>query len=215
MPPGKSFADFGLIDASYSYAQFKNDVQKALVDYFGGQHVTRGNKAITVRANSYHVEADVAPFFEHRRYFDNGRFETGVELRTDKGARVINWPEQHYANGVSKNSRTSRRFKGMVRILKCLRHQMNDDNIASSEPIPGFLIECLTWNCPDAVFGNNSYTADVRGCLAHLFNETMNDEKCSEWCEVSELKYLFRGQKWTRQQAHKFISDAWDYLGFE
>jgi len=44
----------------------------------------------------------------------------------------------------------------------------------------------------------------------------MQYDKCSEWGEVSELKYLFRSpQKWTREQAHKFIDAAWDYIGFE
>jgi len=214
LPSGRTREDYGIVSASYTYAQFRNDVGAALYDYFGYSAVTRGNKAFTVRENSYHVEADVAPFFEHRRYRESGSYLSGVELRTDRNQkRVINWPEQHYENGVNKNTATSRRYKGMVRILKCLRHQMNDDGIASTEPIPGFLIECLTWNCPNTCFGKTSYTAEVRSCLAHLFNNTMSDEKCDEWGEVSELKYLFRGnQKWTREQTHKFISDAWDYL---
>jgi len=41
-------------------------------------------------------------------------------------------------------------------------------------------------------------------------------EKCSEWGEINELKYLFRtGQPWTLLQAHSFASAAWDFLGFE
>lgn len=217
LPSNKTKADFGISAAEYTYQQFKDDVEAALVDYFGRAAVVRGNKAFTVRETSYHVEADVAPFFEHRRYSENGRHLSGVEMRPDKGGRIINWPEQHYENGVGKNTRTGRRFKSLVRILKCLRNQMNDDGIAATEPIPGFLLECLIWNVPDGFFGNSTYTDDVRACLAHLFNHTMTDEDdCREWGEVSELKYLFRGsQKWTRQQAHSFLGAAWSYLDLD
>ena len=93
---------------------------------------------------------------------------------------------------------------------------MVDESITSANNIPGFLNECLVWNVPNDQFGNNTYTADVRACLAFLFNNTRANEKCSEWGEVSELKYLFRSfQKWSCQQAHDFIYDAWNYLDFE
>ena len=56
----------------------------------------------------------------------------------------------------------------------------------------------------------------VRDVLARLYNDTLKDENCSEWGEVSELKYLFRPtQPWTRQSSHQFLSDAWDYIGYE
>ncbi len=141
---------------------------------------------------------------------------SGVELRPDNGGRVINWPEQHYENGVRKNNVTDRRFKALTRILKSLCNYMADQNITTAKSMPGFLIECLVWNVPNDKFGHINYGTDVRECLTSLFNNTMRDDQCSEWGEVSELKYLFRlFQKWTREQAHKFISDAWDYLGFK
>jgi hypothetical protein len=44
----------------------------------------------------------------------------------------------------------------------------------------------------------------------------MKGETCSEWGEVSELKYLFHTSKeWTQQQAHDFIDAVWNYVGFE
>ncbi len=218
LPEGYTREHFGLDPSTYDYAQFKNEVGQALVDYFGASAVSRGNKAFDIKANSYHVEADVAPFFEHRRYSTNGTYLSGVELRPDdeRPFKITNWPEQHYDNGVSKNNNTGKRYKAMVRIVKKLCNEMADDGVAAARPIPGFLNECLVWNVPNSNFGNNSYINDVRRCLAHLFNNTLSDEKCSKWGEVSELKYLFRGsKKWTRQQAHSFISAAWDYIGFK
>ena len=40
------------------------------------------------------------------------------------GRLIINYPDQHYANGVSKNTGTGRRFKAVARILKRLRYEM-------------------------------------------------------------------------------------------
>jgi hypothetical protein len=217
-PDGTTKETFGNVGADYLYTTFKNEVEEALVARFGHAAVKRGNKAFDVHENTYRVEADVAPFFEHRRYHVRGDYLSGVELRPDNGrpAKVINWPKQHYDNGVSKNAATGRRYKSMVRILKCLRNEMVENGYGEAEPIPGFLLECLVWNVPNDHFGHTTYRADARACLASLFNNTRSDNTCSQWGEVSELKYLFRpSQKWTRQQANSFLDKAWNYIGFE
>ncbi len=216
-PEGTTQETFGHTDGRYAYATFKNEVGQALVSRFGAASVVRGNKAFDVHANTYRVDADVAAFFEHRRYQRSGDFIFGVELRPDNGrpSKVINWPEQHYSNGVAKNNATRKRFKSVVRILKCLCNEMAESKTSGAIDMPGFLIECLAWNVPNDHFGNTTLTSDVRSALAFLFNNTRSDTDCSEWREVSELKYLFRGtQKWTRAQAHAFVSAAWDYVGF-
>ena len=216
LPEGTTREDFKISPADYAYSTFKNELGEALVAYFGSSAVSRGNKAFNIKENSYHVEADAAPFFEHRRYHKDGSHISGVEFEPDNGGRVINWPEQHYENGVNKNDQTSRNFKAAVRILKSLALDMEDNNVAVAKQIPGFLSECLVWNVPNNSFNYNTYKQIMRACLAHLFNNTRKDEECSEWGEVSELKYLFKGQqKWTSEQAHNFISSAWDYLEFE
>jgi hypothetical protein len=214
-PEGYNQESFGITPATYHYEQFKNEIGEALISYFGSGAVYRGNKAFDVHETSYHVEADVAAFFEHRRYLADGKYLSGVEFQTDKGGRIINWPEQHYQNNVKKNKNTSRAFKSVVRIIKSLCNEMSDNNIQQAKNIPGFLIECLVWNVPDSGFAHENWTGDVRACLAHLFNNIKDEDKCKEWGEVSELKYLFRGpQKWTRLQAFSFIDKAWDYIGF-
>jgi hypothetical protein len=36
------------------------------------------------------------------------------------------------------------------------------------------------------------------------------------WLEVNDVKYLFHStQPWTKEQAHAFVSAAWDYVGFD
>lgn len=213
LPDGTNDATFGLTTADYTHTQFKNDVGEALVAHFGASAVTRGKKAFDVKATQRQVEADVAPFFQHRRYNVNGTYEQGVELRPDDGGRVINWPEQHYDNGVAKHTRTGDRFKKVVRILKCLRNEMDVKGRPAAKPIPRFLIECLVFNVPTRCFGNIKWYDDVMAVLAFLRENTAVESLCSEWGEVSELKYLFRGgQKWTRQLAHDFVKAAEAYI---
>ena len=107
-PQGTTRETFGNVPATYFYKQFKAEVREALKDYFDAGAAIRGSKAFDIKATSHHVEADVAPFYEHRRYSPDGTFLSGVELRPDTGPAIINWPEQHYANGNAKNDRTKR-----------------------------------------------------------------------------------------------------------
>jgi hypothetical protein len=217
-PKGTTKESFGNVDGDYPYPEFKNDVEAALVRYFGRQHVTRGNKAFDLKSNTYRVDADAVPTFSHRRYATDRSWIEGVELRPDDGkpSRIINWPEQVYSNGVQKHTNTARRYKKVIRIFKNLRNQMQKDGMRQANDIASFLIECLIWNVPNPSFGNPTLTADVRACLIHLISKTKEDESCLEWREVSELKYLFRPtQPWTRQQAHAFLCACWHYLGFK
>jgi predicted nucleotidyltransferase len=183
----------GYVDGTYTYAAFKNDVQAALIAYFGKESVTRGKKAFDVHANTYRIDADVVPAFEHRRFHGNPAFnwfDSGTQISPDDGSVIVNW-RQNYAKGVEKNNATGRRFKAVTRILKRLRNEMADEGYAAADPIPSYLIECLVWNVPSEAFGHSALKADVRWALAHLWNETRTHETCNEWGEINELKYLF------------------------
>ena len=219
MSEGLNDAVFGYSDAGYHYRDFKNDVEAALISYFGASAVTRGKKAFDVHENTYRMDADVIPCFEHRRYLgtpQDPRYVSGTKFLPDNGGAVINWPRQNYENGVLKNDATGRRFKAVVRILKRLRNEMVDKGHAVAEPIPSYLIECLVWNVPDETFGGDTYWEDVHNALAHLWNETRSDEKCKEWGEVNERKYLFNAaQPWRRDRVNAFLDAAWNYVGFE
>ena len=223
-PHGKGNSDFGIVDVDYSFRRFKDELEEALVDYFGREAVHRGNKAFDIRENSYHVEADVAPFFEFRQYFESRNYRCGVALAPDRGGRVETYPERlltswpninlHYENGVAKNDRTGKRYKGVVRVFKSLRNEMCGLGYASAKPIPGFLLECMVWNAPNNCFGHSTWDGDVQAVMLHLWSNTKDDDSCSNWCEVNNVKYLFHpSQPWTREQAHAFINDAWTYIG--
>jgi hypothetical protein len=218
---GVKQSDVGNVDSDFSYAKFKDMLQAALESRFGVAGVTRGKKAFDVHANSYRIDADVVPVFEHRRYIEQNpdgsyRYCAGVAFQPDDGGLVINWPKQTYDNGVSKNTSNGRKYKRTIRILKRMRDEMKAANIAEAKVVSSFLIECLVWNANTDAFKKTSYTDVLRYVIADLWNRTRSDTDCDEWGEVNELKYLFRSsQPWTRNQANDFLQKCWDYIGYK
>lgn len=224
-PPGKCKSDFGHCDVGYTFAQFKSELESALVTYFGRHAVIRGNKAFDLKASASKVEADVVPVWEFRRYWEHGGYRAGVALIPDNDQRRIeNYPERllgywphtplHYENGVAKNKATQRLFKGMVRILKKLRVELEGGGNAAAAAVPGYLVECLVWNCPDWCFGYDTWEARVQSVLRFLWQNTWDNSLCAEWCEVDAIKFLFHAsQPWTRDQAQAFINAACDCVG--
>lgn len=170
LPVGMFPANFNLTDVTYPYSQFKNEVSAALSSYFTQAHVVRGNKAIDIKENTYRLAADVVPCFVYKDFTPNGMFREGVGFVSDASLRIINWPDQNYANGVTKNTATGQRFKAMVRILKRLCYAMKDENIPAAGPIPSFLVECLVYYVPDETFQLDPYaSAEVFVRTSHIY----------------------------------------------
>lgn len=227
-PKGKAREDFGFVDGSISYADFKNLVGEALVARFGKTGVTRGKKAFDVHENTNRIDADVVAALEHRRYtgqenWDGSpHFHRGTAFIPDNGGMVKNWPEQNFNNGKKKHEDTGERYKKLVRILKRLRNEMQDAKVPEAMNIPSFLVECLVWNVPNDQFGRagwlgeNPFYTDLKNVITSVYLNTKTDATCTEWGEVNELKYLFKGgQPWTREQANAFILACWQFVGFK
>lgn len=202
--------------AAYGFTTFRDDVGEALVARFGSPpNVTPGDKAFNVKETRYHVEADVVACLEHRTYRKDGTSEEGVEFVSRKGVRIVNWPVQQNKNGITKNQATHERFKAMVRALKNLRVEMDDQGkAAAGKPISSFLIECLVWNVPNDRFGDATYYDDMKELLRFLYLSTKDPATCSEWHEESDLKWLFKGAAWTPARVNAFILAAWHHVGF-
>jgi predicted nucleotidyltransferase len=210
----------GVTSATYHYAEYKNDVEKALVDRFGRAAVKRGDKAFDIHENTYRVESDCLAAFEYRLWQRNGAgvlfHSDGLQFISDAGKEIHNFPKQQFNNGQGKHDRTDRHFKKMVRIVKNLAVEMAEAGIAGAKPIPSFLIESLVYLVPDEYFGFSTFYTELRSVLAWLFNHTLPAEDCSKWTEENEIKFLFHdSQPWTKEQAHAFLSAAWDFVGLE
>lgn len=201
----------------YTREQFKQDIRDALHASFGRDSVDAGDIAYRVRNGKTTLPADVVPCWEYRRYDSvaNGVpvCHQGSRIFTSSGKAVNNFPAYQLTNGIEKNTRTGRRYKRMARALKKLQTRL----VAAeeiTEELPSYLIECLVYNVQDSLFGNELYVDDMRGILATIIVSTMPDGNWKTWLEVNGLKYLFIGNKWTREQVHQFAIAAWKHMGY-
>ncbi len=219
-PEGKTKEDYGNTDGSITYLDFKNLVGNALSDYFDSANVVTGNKAFDVHANSYRVDADVVAGLHFRYYPNHGRNEwiqpEGFGFIDGNGNLTINWPEQTYKNGVDKNQETGERYKGVIRILKKLRDVMQKEGVTQANDIASYLIESLVWNVPSPLFGNPSYSEDIRKVIISSYNSTKTADESEKLFEVNGIKKLFGPrQPWNSDMANQFLVSVWKYLDFQ
>src|SRR5690348_16472987 len=53
IPEGKRQEDFGYSDSDYTFSEYKDTVEKALVKKFGRKEIVRNGKCIEVLSNTY------------------------------------------------------------------------------------------------------------------------------------------------------------------
>lgn len=193
----------------------RNELIAALRAKFGSDVDTSGSTAIQVHSGSSRVEADVVPCFEYRNYYSDSSWVEGARVYKTDGTHVENYSALQLKNGRNKNNRTNQKYKKTVRILKRLENAMVANG--SHREVPSFFIECLAYNCPDALFIAPTWKATVEGVLAHIYNSLDGVEPVDEsdrWLEVNETKFLFHvSQKWSRKDARDFAYAGWNYLG--
>ena len=61
---GKTDKDYGYTPGTISFYDYKAYIIEALKNKFGAAAITIGNKCVNIKANSYHVNADVVPAFQ-------------------------------------------------------------------------------------------------------------------------------------------------------
>lgn len=204
---------------TYTTAQFKKDILNALTTSYGKESIEAGDIAYRIRNGKTTLPADVVPCWEYRRYdsIKNGvpQYHQGSRIFTGSGKIVNNFPAQQLENGTAKNLRTGRRYKRLARALKKLQTRMLQAREIDNE-LPSYLMECLVYNVPDTMLGQDTYVADMRGVLGTVFNSTLATGDWNDWEEVNALKYLFRGHdKWTYEQVHQFADAAWNHMGYK
>lgn len=213
----------GLGIATYELPQFRADISLALRERFGSSGVDPGKLTLTIDEGSARLGADVTPYLLHRRYrrsVAQGAVQTydGIETRpsNDPNRRIVQWPEQHYASGVTKNEATNRRYKRVVRILKCLRSELADARKCGGDTKSCF-IEHAVFNAPGSCFNKQegSYYEDVKAVLGFLWNAA-RDDRAKKFVEVSGMEWLFRpSETWTPPLLEGFALSAWQHVGFK
>lgn len=214
---GKTPAELGFtpIETGPSPTEFRGQVERALFTVFGAAVDTSGDKAINVTAATGTLDADVVPCFRLTRYDAPGRSYAGHRIFPRSGGRINNFPEQNLRNGRAKNNRTNRRYKQIVRCLKRLEGELVADGKIPRE-YPGYVVECLLYNVPEGYFTREpTLLQTLRDCLAYLWGGLREEEKYTEWEEVNELLYLFRGTGVKRdpQEALRMVDRAWTTIG--
>lgn len=219
LPPGLTLQSIGSSPAYYTYSQYKNDVRFALTAQFKSDNFTRGNKAFNIHENTYRLDADAVACFEYRLYFRDHygqlRYHSGTALVPDKESYFItNFPQQQHDNGMAKDATTIQRFKLLVRIVKRLRNEMEENSYSVAKPIPSYLIESLAWNWDNYHYSAQStYRGMTQAFLYFVWCSTKADGNCASWMEVNGIKQLFGSHnKWTRQQVNDFAVAAFHYI---
>lgn len=219
----------GLRDADYTLEGFRRDVSAALAQKFGSPDVEPGHIALTVDESSARLVADLTPYLVHRRYGGSRRADgaweylEGIETRPrkDPNRRLIQWPEQHYTNGVAKNDATSRRYKRIVRILKRARNELRGAGDVAAQAAAGetksIFLEHAVFNVPNDRFNREtgSYYEDLREVVRYLWTVARDPTHSAAMVEVNCVQPLFRSsESWSREQLERFMSHVWKLVGF-
>lgn len=194
--------------------QFKDEVLSALQRKFK-TGVARGNKSIKVKGNTYRVDADVVPCgrISGDVWQNSVRKQVaGVKIQPDTGRPVLNFPEQHIQNGLTKNRRTSTRFKKSVRVFKSIRCDMEADGIHSAKEIGSFLIESLLWNVDDGRFTcTDSICEYIKNVIAWL---CVHREEIQTFMEINGIKLLGYDDPSRINLCKQFVCDLFLYCRF-
>ena len=188
--------------------QFRNSLAESIKSRFGTNCDTTGSTAIELAANDGRVSADIVPAFTFIQYYYDALGSVsqhrGHKVFKTDGSSVVNFPEQQYENGVTKNNLTGRRYKKLVRILK----RAENDLVAAGtiKALPSYFMECLIYRVPNSYFGSESSTPltdDLTRAVVHIWSSTKPDGEAKDWLEPNEIKPLFGGsQKWTMEDAN-------------
>lgn len=188
----QSDSDYNFTPVPPAAKSFKDEVQECLTRKFG-RDVERKNKSIKVHGNTSRKDADTVPCRRYRDYRsdfrkDESNYVGGIVIYPDDGGMIINYPEQHIANGRQKNTETNRYYKKMVRIMKKMRYIMSDAGITCADKVSSFGLESLLWNVPnDKFMGHTFYTDTFGALLAHLF---INRSALNTYKEANGIKPL-------------------------
>lgn len=215
--PGLRPSSTGTYQGTWTPNRLRAELAAALVAKFGEASVdTSSSTAILVKSNTARVDADVVPCFSFRRYMPDGDDRLGTMIFKKTGGTIINYPDQQLKEGRDKNTRTRGAFKKGVRVLKRLENVLVTET--GRKAIPSYFVECLAFNCPDAVFAASTWTEVLKEMLLAIWNNTQGEEPVQEskrWVEVNRCYFLFHPQqKWTRADAREFVQAAWTYLEF-
>jgi hypothetical protein len=208
--------------ATYTFQQFRDDVEASLVAYYGADLVKPRNKCIEVLKRPGRLDADVVPCHGFRQYVKDATvavpgFYEGISFRTRREDRlVVNYPKRHYEAGIKRNQAARQRYKPTVRILKNLRNYLSAEGLIAGDVTPSYFVECLIFNAPLDSF-KDSHSLTLLALLQWLQGLSTTGGLDKLVCG-NEVVWLFGDspEQWKVEEAKKFINaaiSAWNSWG--
>lgn len=209
----KSLSNLG--KGAFTFVDYRADVLASLTSEYGADAVIDGNKAVTVRGNTYRLDADVLPCISFRQYYQDSqgraRFHDGIAFFTKRLDRIVNFPKQHFDNLAAKDQRNGGKVKGCIRILKRIRNDLEERRQWDRRRSPSLYLESLVWNAPDGHFsgGYDSVLENVLGYLYRDLNAKKATNERSAYAQANNIFPLFHSRFWNEDDAMAFIATVW------
>ncbi|MBP9836813.1 MAG: nucleotidyltransferase [Candidatus Pacebacteria bacterium] len=207
--------------ATYSWQDLRRDVISALTKYYGLVNIdTSGKKSLKVLPSNGRLRADVVPVISYRKYdyfygpeSNQHDREDGVALyNTITNEVIINYPDQHYKNAVSKQSITNNQYKSIVRIFKNMRSYLVDKKRLTKDDAPSYFLQGMIYNVPKELFVADKATATLT--ILRWLNRANPDLFMSQ--NGQHLLLGTSGEYWNPVAARKTITELcylWDNWG--
>lgn len=196
-------------NAVYLWTHFRAHVSTALRAYYGNGNVEATERCLKVAAAPGRVAADVVPAVPYRNYghffgADTQSYTEGIRFEDRNGRQIVNYPAQHYDNGVEKNSpeRTEGRFKRTVRMFKNARTRAVERGFLADGVASSYFIDCLIWNVPDNLFG-----ADLQSTYCNIVNHLHATGLNGYFCRNGIVPLFGNSpEQWTEAKARLLIA---------
>lgn len=201
----------------YTLDQFKETLKEKFEKLYGVQYVQVGGKTITVLKNSGRLNCDIVCCFQFHGYssytlWTKNSYNKGIKFHDSKKNRwVVNFPEQHYQNGVDKNdkSRTNNNYKPFVRIVKNFRSALVDKQRITDDLAPSYFIQCLLYNVPDKCFWGGNWQQILILVLNQLSVDLTNKNIGTYICQNGIIPLFGNSpEQWDIAKATTFINQV-------
>lgn len=197
--------------ATFTLEDFRPMVVDRLRYALGSANVIEGNKAIRVPGKSgEHMDADIVICQKYRLYYPSSGgswgYHEGIAFRHLRdGSLIANFPDQHLANGQSKNQATGEAFKPIVRVYKNIRNHLVIKGKLDRDTAQSYFIQGLLYNVPNDQFSDD-LTMNMLNSLIWLADKT--DSYQNFVCQ-NGIHLLFgdTDEQWKPQSATKFVHE--------
>jgi len=172
---------------------FRRLMLEALRAIYDFGAITPGRKSLKLAKGMIPASADVVVTI---RYGNGLAFYLPDERRW-----VISYPQQHYKRGHKKEKATNNRYKRTVRMFKCARNHLVENEVIRSKTASSYFIECLLYNVPD-----NLFKADFRQTYSGIVTY-LKSANLKQFNSQNGVLQLFGKSKdlWNVGDAQKFV----------